>query len=202
MAEELQHLLRRINDDYLQKAEAEKEERIAQARAEAERIVAEAQKQAAEMIAKAEKEADGFRRRAEAAAGQAARDVALSLRGELEKRLRKAVILAAGKALTPEFMTGLIRDMAAAFAADPNAEMTVLSSRRDAEALKTMLKATLGESFKTEPSVFPAADIKNGMQISFRGDDVYFDFTDAAVSEMLSQYLGAELGKLLNNGQA
>ncbi len=199
MAEELQELLTRINNDYLQKAEAEKEEILTAARAEAARIVAEAEAAAAAKKAEAEKAAAGFQARSEAAARQAARDVVLALRAELESRLNRALSRNASAALTPEFMGELIRNLAAAFAANPNGEVTVLTSSRDAEALRGVLSGTLRESFREEPRVFASAGIRGGFQVSFNGADVYYDFSEAAIRELLAGYLGGELAKLLES---
>ena len=56
MAEELQSLLEKINQDGIMKAEAEKAKIIAEAEKSAAAIIAEAEKSAADIIAKAEKE--------------------------------------------------------------------------------------------------------------------------------------------------
>ncbi len=196
MAEELQQLFNRINSECLEKAEQEKNEILSAARAEAARIIAEAKKEAAEREKAAEAAAAGFQKRAEAAARQAARDVILALRGELEARLARAIDENAAKALTPEFMAGLVNDLAAAFVKNPGGEITVLAAARDAGKLKDALKATLNESFRQNAAVFTATGVKSGLQISFNGSDVYYDFSDAAIRDLLSGYLGGELARL------
>ena len=196
MAEELQQLFDRINSECLVKAEQEKNEIITAARAEAARIVAEAKRDAAERDKAAELSAENFRKRAEAAARQAARDVVLALRGELETRLARAIDANTAQALTPELMASLIKELAAAFIKDPNGEIKVLTSVRDAEKLSATLKATLNESFRQNTRVLGSQSIRNGMQLSFNGADVYYDFSDAAIRELLSGYLGGELAKL------
>lgn len=196
MAEELQQLFDRINSECLVKAEQEKNEIITAARAEAARIVAEAKRDAAERDKAAEQAAENFRKRAEAAAKQAARDVVLALRGELETRLARAIDASTAQALTPELMAALIKELAAAFIKDPNGEIKVLTSVRDAEKLSAALKATLNESFRQNTRVLGSQSIRNGMQLSFNGADVYYDFSDAAIRELLSGYLGGELAKL------
>lgn len=198
MAEELQQLLNRINDDYLKKAESEKDTLIANAKDEAAKIIAAAEAAAEARKAEAEAAAAGFQARAEAAAKQAARDVVLALHAELQARMERAVGQAAAGALTPEFMAGIIQELAAAFIKSPDGEVTVLASVRESGKLADALRGSLSESFKVAPQVFPNAGIRNGMQVSFNGSDVYFDFTDAAVRELLKSYLGAELGKLFD----
>ena len=58
MAEEFQSLLDRINREYLQQAETEKEKILSQARAEAESIVAAAKAEADHLRNQAEKDAE------------------------------------------------------------------------------------------------------------------------------------------------
>lgn len=195
MAEEFQALLDRINNEYLQKAEAEKASILNQAKAEAESIVETARKEAEHLRVQAENDAEAARARAEAAARQAARDIVLGLREELTKRLDRAVADAAGKALTPELMAEVIKNMAAASGAD---EVNVLAGVRDAENLRQILCGTLRASFRQAPEVFPNRNIHAGMQVAFQGEDMYVDLTDEAISELLRAHLGSELGRILD----
>ena len=195
MAEEFQALLDRINNEYLQKAEAEKASILNQAKAEAESIVETARKEAEHLRVQAENDAEAARARAEAAARQAARDIVLGLREELTNRLDRAVADAAGKALTPELMAEVIKNMAAASGAD---EVNVLAGVRDAENLRQILCGTLRVSFRQAPEVFPNRNIHAGMQVAFQGEDMYVDLTDEAISELLHAHLGSELGRILD----
>jgi len=58
MAEELQSLLEKINQDGIKKAEAQKAAIVAAAEAEAAEIIANAQKEAAKIISAAQQEAE------------------------------------------------------------------------------------------------------------------------------------------------
>ncbi len=197
MAEELQQLLNRINKDYLNEAEAEKNAIIKEAQARAAEIKAAAEAEAQALRNEAEAAAASFLSRAEATAQQAARDAALEFRAELERRMEQIAGQAAADALTPEFMAqiiaGLAKDMQ-----NTDDSVTVLAASRDAEALSKALRGSLAASFRTEPRIFPKSSIRSGMQVSFNGSDVYYDFTDSAVREILKPYFGAELGKLLD----
>ena len=88
MADELQSLLQKINDEGVKKAEAERERILAEADAEAKRLVAEANAEAEKQLAAAKSECEALRKRAESAVAQAARDILLKLKAELEERLR------------------------------------------------------------------------------------------------------------------
>ena len=193
MGEELQNLLERINVDGIQKAEAEAEKIIDAARSEAETIVNAARKEASAIIAGAETDAEAFHKRAVSAAGQAARDIRLQLRSELTKRLNAAVKDAVGAALTPEFMTGLIKELTAAFVASPDSELKIRCAIKDVAALDVALKGALADSLKKSPVLFGSPEISGGIQLEFNDADCCFDFTDAAVQELLADYCGEQL---------
>jgi V/A-type H+-transporting ATPase subunit E len=118
MAEELQSLLDKINAEGVRKAEAEAARIIENAKKQAQDIRNEAEAEAAATMKNAADQAAALESRAEAAIKQAARDVLLQLQSELQNRIEKAVSGAAEQALTAEFMTELIRSMAARFAAE------------------------------------------------------------------------------------
>ena len=144
-------------------------------------------------------EAESSKKRAENAIRQAARDIVLKLKAELESRLRRAVSASVKEAMTPAFMTELLRTMAADFAKDPDARITVLASARDADALAAAVRDTLSADFKAEPRVFADASVKGGLQVSFSGDEVFFDFSEEAVTSLVAGYAGEKLAALLEN---
>ena len=91
MSEELQSLLEKINSDGVMKANAQRDAIIAGAEAEAAAIIADARKKADEISKEAAAEAETLQKRAESAINQAARDVVLKLKAELESRISAAV---------------------------------------------------------------------------------------------------------------
>ena len=199
MAEELQSLLEKIRTDGIEKAEAQRDEIIRKAQEDAADIVKTAEAEAKKLREAAEAEAQSLRSRAENSIRQAARDIVLKLKAELETRLKNAVSASAKAAMTPEFMAEIIRDLAKDFASDPDAKITILCSGRDAEALEQVLKDTLCSSFKTAPQVFADSCVKGGMQISFKDDEVFFDFSTEAVTGLVSKYAGEKLARILEN---
>ena len=197
MPEELQSLLDKINEEGVKKAEARAAEIIANARKEARAIQLKAEQDAAATAKAAQEQAEALQKRAESAVRQASRDIVLELQQELEKRMNRVVAGAADQALTPEFMAGLIRELAAKFAADPGAQLTVLTAVKDAAALDKVLAGALVNSFHASPRVIGNPEISGGMEVSFRDGRVYFDFTAEAVTDLIAAYVGPRLAKLL-----
>ena len=196
MSEELQSLLDKINADGIQKAEAESARIIAAAKAEAEQIIAAARAEADAVSANAQSNADTQRLRALSAAQQAARDIVLQLRAELNKRLNAAISASAAAAMTPEFMANLVAELAGKFAAAPEAEITVRTAVKDVEALENALKKSLFDSIKKNPVLIASPEISAGVQVEFSEEDGFFDFTEAAVTDLLAAYSGEKLAEV------
>ena len=199
MAEELQSLLEKINTEGVKKAQSEREKIIQAAKAEAKEIRAAAEADAAAMKKSAAENAESLQKRAESAIRQAARDILLELEKELEARIRKAVAGAADEALTPDFMASIVRDLASKFAENPDAEITVLSAVKDVTALENALSAALKNSFHSSPKVLGDSGIKGGMEVSFKDGELYFDFTENAVLDLIGAYVGSRLTALLKD---
>ena len=199
MAEELQSLLDRIYADGVQKANAEADRIIAEARRQADEIVSEAGANAEKMIADAGREADSLRLRAEAAVKQASRDIILALKAELEKRFNAVLAEKVSTAMTPEFISELIRGMAQKFASDPDAELSVLCAAKDEAQLAGLLADALRESFAKAPKVFADTGIDGGMEVSFRDGGVYYDFTVPALTELIGKYATERIANLLKD---
>ena len=115
MAEELQGLLDRIQNEGIAKAETEKTKIVDDAKAEAAKIVAAAKAEAASIVKKANEEAEISVAKGNDAIKQAARDVLIALRADIEARLKVLVSESVGDAMTPETMSRIILEMVKAY---------------------------------------------------------------------------------------
>ena len=196
MAEELQGLLDKIQSEGIAKAEAEKNAVIESAKAESAKIIENAKKEAAEIIRKAEENAEMSRTKGSAAIKQAARDVIIALRADMEKRLKKLVSDCLGEAMTPELMGKIILEMVKAYREkNPNGEATVelLLQQKDAAALEKYLKSGVLKDLKANPSISVGGDFSSGLQLGFKGEDVFLDFSDDALTDVICAYVGPKL---------
>ena len=197
MAEELQGILDRINADGIAKADAERNAIIAKAKKEAEKIVADAKAEADEIKKSAESEVAAFEKRAENALRQAARDIKISLKSELEGRINRAVENASSEALTPEFMAQLIKMAAEKFVASPDDEISVSCAVKDTSALDAALKAALADSLRKDPKILASSSIRSGLEVSFQNGGFCIDFTGDAVNDLFSAYAGKLIEKII-----
>ncbi|MBE6403826.1 MAG: hypothetical protein E7039_08920 [Lentisphaerae bacterium] len=201
MAEELQSLLEKIHRNGIEKAAAEREEMLSAARKEAEAIVASAKEEAAKLRSVAENDAEALKKRAESAIRQAARDILLDLKSELKKRVEAITRNRLDEALSADFMAGLVADIAKAVLNDPakgsSGTLEVMVSPVKCEELVQKLSAAVGADMVSRISVFPNSAAGRGLKISVDGDQVFFDFSDAALTEMVCEYAGSKVSAVI-----
>ncbi len=193
MAEDLQGLLDRIQNDGIKKAEMERDSILADAKAQAEKIVADAKAQAEKIVADAKTQAQDDEKRAAENIRQAARDTLNTFKADLLARLQRVTKEMAGQAMTPALMADIIRTMAAAYAQKSDAGLEVLLPEKDAAALEAGLKAALLNNIKVES----ASGFSAGLKIGFNGGDEYLDFSDEALTDVICEFVGPKLAALL-----
>jgi V/A-type H+/Na+-transporting ATPase subunit E len=200
VAEKLQGLLEKIKTEGLEKAEVEKQEILDNAKKEAQKIIDKANKDAESIRKKAKEDAEKLEKFADSAVKQAARDIMLKLKGELQKRLENVVHDVSAESMTPEFMGEIIKEMASAFSKNNSAsdlKLELLVANKDCEKLIVLLRGSLAKTFAETPDVFGESDIGGGLKIGFKGSDVFFDFTDDAIADLVCAYVSPKLAELL-----
>ena len=200
MAEQLQSLLEKINEEGVKKAEKEKDRIIAEAKKKAEKIISDAKKQADEAVKQSETEAKRNEERAAATIRQASRDIVLSLGNELQNRLKAVVRECVGEAMTPEMMGKLVLEMAGSFLSGktaPNAGVEILLAKKDLDSMEKLLKGSFGKNLKADPDISLGHDFTAGLKIGFKGNDLFFDFSDESLAEMICAYVGPRLAAVI-----
>ncbi len=200
MAEELQGLLDRIQTEGIEKAEAEKATILGNAKAEAAKIIEKAKEEAATIVKKANEEAEISVNKGNAAIRQAARDVLIALRADIEARLKALVTESIGQAMTPDVMGKIILEMVKAYREkNPTGDATVelLLPQSEAGQMAELLKGSLLANLRANPVIRINADAASGLQIGFKDSDVFLDFTDEALSDVICAYVGPKLAAAL-----
>ena len=200
MAEDVQGLLDKIHQDGIAKAQQERDAIIAAAKKEAAQIIADAKAQAEDLQKKSQTEAAAGQEKANAAIRQAARDTVIALKTDLLAKLKNVTRSCIAEAMTPEVMKQIILTMAQAYAKDANAgdSLEVLLPKKEQEQAEAFLKAQLLAELKANPVIELTNEFNSGLQISFRDNDVYFDFSDDALAEVLCRFVGPKLTAVIN----
>ena len=202
MAEELQSLLEKIQREGIEKAAAERDEIVKNANAEAAAILAAAKAEADKMRADAANDAEALKKRAESAIRQAARDILLELKSELQRRVAAITRSRMDEALSSEFIAGLVREIASAVLSDASkaasGKLEVMVGPAKCDEVARLLTASVGADLVDKMVIFPNAAAGRGLKVSVEGNEVFFDFSDAALSEMICDYVGARISAVLN----
>jgi len=201
MAEELQSLLERINEDGVKKAEQEKIKIISEAESKAELIIKDAEEKAEAIRKKSQADAEQNEKRASSAIKQAARDISLALKEELQNNLRAVVKDAVGKAMNPELMGEIILEMEKSFVEKSSEEslaLEILINKKDLDSMENHIKSSLLQKLKESPEISLGHDFSAGLKIAVKGDDLFFDFSDETLSEIICDYVGPRLSAIIN----
>jgi V/A-type H+-transporting ATPase subunit E len=198
MSDDLKNLLDKIEKEGVAKAEEEKKRLVAEAKEEAKRVVAEAEKKAASIVKKAEEEAKFNQERGEAAIKQAARDVGLALEAELKDRLRRVAKECVDEAMTPELMGELVLAMQKNHL-EKNATggLETILNAKDLEKMEKLFLGALKKDLKSVPELSLGHDFGAGVKIGFKGEDVFLDFSDEALTDLVCDYIGPRLTKII-----
>ncbi|OGV51954.1 MAG: hypothetical protein A2017_04835 [Lentisphaerae bacterium GWF2_44_16] len=202
MAEELQGLLERIHQETVKKADDEKDKIISAAKAEAAKILSTAKTEADELRKKAGEDAVQTEARAKAAVQQASRDILLSLKGALQARLANLVKNSVGKAMTPDLMSKILVEMVKGYCEKglgSDLAIELLLPEKDVAEMEKLFRGSLMDDLKAKPEIVVARDFPAGMKLNFKGNDVFFDFSDEAISELICLYAGPKLTELLSS---
>ena len=201
MPEELQSLLEKINEEGVKKAEETKNKIISDAGLEAEKIISDAKTKADDIIKKAQIDADTVKSRGEAAVRQAVRDIVITLQGEILNRFKNVVKEVTADAMTPDLMGKIILEMVKNYnLKNPSgeADIELILAQKDIDSMEKLFKTSLVNSLKKNPCIALGQNFAAGVKISFKGDDVFFDFSDEAISEMICAYVGPRLAAVIN----
>ncbi len=195
---QLQELIEQIKKNGVEAAEAEAASILDRARAEAEQIVAEAQREADKILQKTKEANERMVRSSEEAIRQAGRNMLLSFRESVKKELGAVAGACVADAYSEEALSKLIVHVVEAWAQNTDADdITVLLSPSDLKALENNLLAALKAKMLSGVTLKANDGLDSGFRIAVQDGSVYYDYSAASVSEMLSAYLSPRVTALL-----
>ena len=195
MEVKLENLIEKLKSEGVEGAQKESDEIIAKAKNEAESIIANAKKNAEEIVAKAEAKAQQFQQNSELAVQQAARDGELFFKGKINELFDKVFKREVKAALTPDFMKEMILKIVDAWKAQTEVEL--VASEEDATKLQQLLFSGLHEDLKDGVLIKGGGDIRGGFKIGIKDENVYYDFSDESIAEVLKSFLNPRLNEIL-----
>lgn len=200
MAEELQHLIDRIQKEAVTAAEEQAGQIVAKAKEKAAAIVKEAEQKAAANLEKAERDAQAFTERSTKTLEQAARDLLISVGQGVENILADIVADAVEQALKPAVLEQMLVKMAEAYAERQGTDnrIELLISPQDQEALIKFFAEQYRQKLVHGVELHVDNEVFKGFKVSFVKDHVYHDFTKGAIAESLTNFLRPQLAEIVH----
>jgi len=192
--------IKRIKSEGIDEASKEAEEIVGRARDEAGKIVEEANKKADHIIRNAGKEVEERKLKGIESLKLAARDSALALRRTMEETFRSVIFKECNESLTGEALQSLLRKVVEAWSAgnQEGEALEILLSQKDMKGLSDSFVKKLGKELERGLHIKGRSVIKGGFRAGVKGGDMYYDFSDEAVAELLFNHLAPELAAILD----
>lgn len=197
MAETLQNLIERIQQDGVEKAESQARAIIEEARRKADAIVMEADEKAKTKLAQAQREADLFTERSIRAIGQAARDVVISVERAVSTVLDKTLQDEVTAALTTESVSRMIEAAVAAYAGSGQHRLDILLNPEQCRAVAALARARFTALLQKGVEIKPDSGVVSGFRAILTERHVEHDFTGEAVAQALGQVLRPHQAEVL-----
>jgi V/A-type H+/Na+-transporting ATPase subunit E len=204
MAQELQSLLEKIQQEGLAKAESQAQVLLQSARKQADQILSEARAAADATRAKAEQDGAVFAERARASLNQAARDVVLSVSNMLTATLRDLVLRDVRTALTPDALQKMLESVVAAYFSNPEEERQIdlLLKPDQADKLRAFLLGRFKDQLRGGLQVKGDSSVLAGFKVNVTDEKVQHDLTDAAIADALSQLLRPQVAAIVKQAMS
>ncbi len=199
---QLQELIEQIKKDGVGEAEAKAAAIIESAKAEAERIISNAKAEAEKAQKQAKEENERFVRASEDAIRQAGRNLLISFRESVNKELNTIVGDGVKAAYSGEALVQLIVKACEAWTKDAdNDNLAVLLNGKDLASLEEELLAALKAKLLTGVTLKANDNIDGGFRIAVDNGRAFYDYSQEAVTEMLSQYLSPKVSSLMKEAE-
>ncbi len=200
MAEELQHLIDRIQREAIEKSERESAEILTKAKAEAASLVKEAEARAQAIIEKAQKDSEIFVERGRKTLEQAARDLLITVGQGVENILKDIVGEAVKQALDSETLKKMLLTVAQAYAREegPKNRIALLISPEDQKEIIAFFaemyrqKLIGGVDIRADNSIF------KGFKVRLVDQHIEHQFTNEAIAEALCNFLRPHMAEIVH----
>lgn len=189
MAEDIQGLIEKIKREGIQAAEVKAHDIEAQAKQNAAEIIKKARQEAEIILENAKEMSARTEKNTQALLTQAARDLILGFKKEINNILNKIIAAEIKPALSGEQIAELIFALIKDYAQAEKEGLVITLPKADRENLEHYLFSRLKEEVKKGITIKTNDDIQTGFQISYDAGKSYYDFT----GQSLIDYIGAQI---------
>ncbi|MBF0320028.1 MAG: hypothetical protein HQL01_09555 [Nitrospirae bacterium] len=197
----LNGLIARIKVEAVDKVSRESEEILRQASEKAAEIVSSAHKEAGSIVANAHAVVKNMEETSLNSIELAARDIIISVRASLAGLFDLLLTNETRQVLSGKTLETLLFRFIEVLAQGKDSDTTieVLMSEEDTETLMAGLLSSLKEKIKTGITLKAHPRIGAGFKIGIKGENYYYDLTDEAIAEIMSERLGPKLSSTFDS---
>ncbi|RLD10909.1 MAG: hypothetical protein DRI44_04795 [Chlamydiae bacterium] len=199
MAEQLENLLKKIQDEAVTKADETAKQKLSDAEKKSAEIIAAAEKKAESIVIEAEQKAEQFAENGKKSLEQAARDVLIYLRKSIDKQFEELIRKSVPEIIPVEVVQEILIKLATeARTKGTSAEgIRIFLSPNEYKSLTDFFMKRFHEEVKKGAEFHPMPGIKAGFRICLRDKDVEYDYSDDVIVQMLSNLISPVLDEIL-----
>ncbi len=199
---QLQELIEQIKKDGVEAAEAQATSILDAAKAEAEKIISAARTEADKLIANAKAENEKTVRSGEDALRQAGRNLLISFRESVTRELNAIAGDNVSSVYSSDTLAQLIVSAVEGWVTKPESnDVSVLLNSADLARFEGSILAELKSKMLSGVTLKANDNFDGGFRIAVNNGAVYYDYSTEAVTDMLSNYLGAKVTALLKEAE-
>ena len=192
----LDSLIEKIRKEGIEEAEQKAESIIKEAKQKAASIVDNAKKEAEKLVEDGKKQVDQYRETSEVNLKQTARNIELLLKEKINSVFDSVFKREIDESMKPDFLKDMITKIVDTWAKDSKAEIVLNEKEKD--QLENVLFSAVRKDLKDSITIRLSNDISNGFRIGLKGQEVYYDFTDDSIAEVLKSLINPKLKEILD----
>ncbi|MCI0495109.1 hypothetical protein L0Z72_08865 [candidate division KSB1 bacterium] len=191
----LDSLIEKIKKEGIEEAHNNADQIIKEAKQKAASIVDQAKAEAAKIITDGKKQIDQYKSTAEIDLKQAARNVELLLKEKINLLFDSVFKRQVAAEMQPDFLKELILNIVSNWSKSNNTE--VVLNEKDAKQLEKALFSGVSDEVRRSLAIRVSGDVSNGFRIGMKDEQVYYDFSDASIAEVLKALINPKLKEIL-----
>ena len=196
---QLQELIDKIRKEGIDSVQAEVAEIKANAEKESTLLVEQAKLQAKKILDQANEEAARHEKASLANLEQAARNVLLSFKSEVQVLLDKIILASVHSTYSEDIIKSILPDILRNWGEKNTEDLELLVSEKQLTLLDEAFKSLLASTLKAGVEIKTVSNLDSGFRIVEKDGAAYYDFSGEAVANLLSSYLNPRLASILKN---
>ena len=193
MEQQIQDLIASIKKDGIESATNESKKILEEARKEAERIVNEAKKERDKIIADGKKAIEIERESSISSVKQAARDVSLTLRKNLEDKFKKILGQKVSSSLDEKVIAEAIVEVVKGECNGCDVEV----SKEMVDKVNAVLTSQFAKELENGVTLRASSSVSGGFKVYSKDGSAYIDLSDEEISKLLYPYLSSSLKEII-----